>query len=384
MIKAAADVPGGDSVGWLLLKAIDPDDTIVSKGSETCPACDGAGHPVGSVLPCRVCKGTSVIDHSDVIKQDVAQVEITDSSVDDEDDEGEQQSRHPDTGQFITDEELEELESDSEKATGAERDQINGRIVKERLRKMYETGDTKVMKATVTTSATMPELIQRLEKAIADPDLDPALRQEAGELITHHRLRAHFEGRAQKGAVQDALHGTAEPEIAGHLDSGKSGLSGKVVTGAGPTRDNPALTLGGESTAQIPVEAKVVDNPPAPVTTDAAGIVPAAAGGSALDALARQRQGEDVTKQRLTALFALKGALALLGGANNGGDVVPAATARASASDVNSIPDGGSISPEYLAKCERDLEKAIDVGEKMRLGVIVTRGRLQRRYSRVA
>jgi hypothetical protein len=298
--------------------------------------------------------------------------------------EGEGQSRHPETGQFISDEQLEELESEAEKATGAERDQINGVIAHARLRKMFETGDTTVMMKSSTpavTSADLPELIQRLEKAIADPDLDPAVREEAGMVITRYRLAQHFEGRAAKGAIQDALGGTNMPELGGSFGTGISGVAGPVVTGAGPTRDNPALTLGGESTAQIPVEAKVTDNPPAPVTTDAAGIVPAAATGSGLDALARQRSGEDVTKERLAYLYALKGA-AQIGG--NRGDVTPTVTARADANDVNAVPDGGLISDKYLAKAERDFETTTDPAEKMALGVTVTRGRLQRRYSRAA
>jgi hypothetical protein len=102
---------------------------------------------------------------------------------------------------------------------------------------------------------------------------------------------------AQKGAVQDALDGTKAPEVAGHLDTGQSGASGSVVTGVRQPPSDSALTLGGQTTAEIPVEAKVTDNPPADLH-DGAGIINPQAIAKALAVASLSEAIDQITTQR--------------------------------------------------------------------------------------
>lgn len=67
-------------------------------------------------------------------------------------------------------------------------------------------------------------------------------------------------------------HGLATPQAAGHLDGSKSGLAGSVTTGPAAEPPNATLRLGGASRYEIPLEQRVQNNPPIPVTTDGAGI----------------------------------------------------------------------------------------------------------------
>lgn len=77
--------------------------------------------------------------------------------------------------------------------------------------------------------------------------------------------------QAAKGAIQDALNGTAEPKAASTLDGSKSGVAGSATAGV---IDRPAQqVVGGEPSYAIPLDEKTRDNPPAPDSTDAAGIV---------------------------------------------------------------------------------------------------------------
>lgn len=80
------------------------------------------------------------------------------------------------------------------------------------------------------------------------------------------------ESDAAKGDVQDALDGTATPEVGGHLDSGNSGLAGSVTGDPKAPPADAALTVGGESSYEIPAEASVRDSE-IPATTDALGLV---------------------------------------------------------------------------------------------------------------
>jgi hypothetical protein len=191
--------------------------------------------------------------------------------------------------------------------------------------------------------------ISRLEKAMNNPALSADGRAQAAEQVTLARLsRFHL----AKSAAQAALNGTATPQAAGHIDSGKSGVAGSVTQGL---RDQPAdssLRLGGATTADIPIEDKVRDNPPAPVSTDGAGIVQPQAikqlekeFRKAKHPVERARIGEQLTLARLSLFHAVKGMAALTG---NGGDVIPAVTGRAAANDVGAV--GRDVSPEFLAK----------------------------------
>jgi hypothetical protein len=64
------------------------------------------------------------------------------------------------------------------------------------------------------------------------------------------------EDNASKGAVQDALHGTATPERAGYdPTTGQSGVAGPVTTGARALAE-PRTAGGGQSTYTIPAEDK--------------------------------------------------------------------------------------------------------------------------------
>lgn len=79
------------------------------------------------------------------------------------------------------------------------------------------------------------------------------------------------EDDAAKGDVQEALNGTAAPEVGGHLDSGNSGVAGSVTGDPTTSADDASRALGGESSYEIPVEARVRDGA-IPATTDAVGI----------------------------------------------------------------------------------------------------------------
>ena len=76
---------------------------------------------------------------------------------------------------------------------------------------------------------------------------------------------------AAKGAIQDALDGTKTPETGGHLDTGKSGMSGSVAPGVRMEPDDSTEFLGGQSTANIPLADEIRTNM-MPSTLDGAGI----------------------------------------------------------------------------------------------------------------
>lgn len=105
----------------------------------------------------------------------------------------------------------------------------------------------------------------------AKGDADDAKSKAEGKIAAAAK-KFGIGGDAKKGAVQDGLHGNATPEIGGHLDTGKSGVSGSVTQGSASPEGDGSLQLGGQSTAEIPVEEKVKSNS-RPVTTDGAGIV---------------------------------------------------------------------------------------------------------------
>jgi hypothetical protein len=252
-----------------------------------------------------------------------------------QDDEGEGQPRHPVTGQFIT-----------QGAAGELNKQKRG--------------------TTMATSNTAAGQIEELQKAL-DAETNPLRKAQIAEELTLSRLRNFHVARvAVKGDAQDALHGTDTPEVAGHLDTGASGVAGSVTAGTRTPASDSALHPGGQTTAEIPVESKVIDNPTAPVP-DGAGIInPQALCGleqqlaKATDPFERERLGDQVTYHRLRAFYAAKG-LGQLGGSNNGGDlttqqVVP--TQRVDASDVGSV--GRAVLPAYIAKArERKLRADI-------------------------
>ena len=89
---------------------------------------------------------------------------------------------------------------------------------------------------------------------------------------------------AAKGAVQDALGGTKTPEVAGHLDTGKSGMSGSVAPGTKTPPGDSAEFLGGQTTASIPLDDRTRTNA-MPGTLDGAGVMKALAFSSLVDAM---------------------------------------------------------------------------------------------------
>jgi hypothetical protein len=83
-----------------------------------------------------------------------------------------------------------------------------------------------------------------------------------------------LEALAKSPGVPD--ESVQEPKVAGHLDSGKSGLSGSLAVGTATPPSDSALTLGGKTTANISaLEAKVTNTPTAGLqgVTDGAGII---------------------------------------------------------------------------------------------------------------
>jgi hypothetical protein len=259
-----------------------------------------------------------------------------------QDDEGENQPRHPATGQFLP-----------KTQKGSQMTQLSSE---------NEAG-----------------VIQRLEKQVANPNLDPVARADAAQELTLRRLSSHLRARRlgaavgaalAKGAAQDALHGTDAPEVVGRVtDFGRSAAAGSVTQGVRTPASDSSLSLGGQSTAAIALESTVNTNATNPVTTDGAGIVnPQAMAkdierleGAIEKALDRgddreaQRLGEQLTFQRLKLHYTAKAGQ--LGGARTGNltadEIAP--TARVAASDVGAV--GQSVLPEYLAKQQRKAAK---------------------------
>jgi hypothetical protein len=99
---------------------------------------------------------------------------------------------------------------------------------------------------------------------------------------------------AKKGAVQDALGGTATPQEAGHLETGHSQTAGSVTAGTRTPPTSPSTTLGGETTTVIPDESKVISK----------GIVVASLV-QAMDALDEQRAAVKDGKYLQDAIDAL-------------------------------------------------------------------------------
>lgn len=75
-------------------------------------------------------------------------------------------------------------------------------------------------------------------------------------------------------------------------------------------------------------------------------------------------------------------AYTLLKNANNGGDVEPALPVAHAANDVGSV--GGTVSAEYLTKCERAVEEAPDSVAKEQAGLELTRARLRALHERTS
>lgn len=102
---------------------------------------------------------------------------------------------------------------------------------------------------------------------------------------------------ASKSTVQDALDGTKTPEEGAHIPSGHSSVQGPVVTGTAPKVD-PADTVGGETTAEIPLEDKV----------NTAKSTAVASLAEAIDLLTAQRQAISDGESPNTAVEALASA----------------------------------------------------------------------------
>jgi hypothetical protein len=293
----------------------------------------------------------------DMLKSECAESDgilagVSGEEVEDAEDEG--QSRHPATGQFITDEELEELEEEAQKgeldAESAER------LTLARIEKVQQRKGTNMRKTATHINASAA--ISRLEKAIEKSD-DPEAISRAQQVIAHHRLTELHTARGAlaKGAAQDALGGTNTPKMGGHFDSGMSGVSGSVTQGVRTPASDSALSLGGQTTSVIPAEERVNTNGGLPVAGDGAGIVnPGAVKrlekqyAKATNPIERARLGEELTLAKLT-MFHTARAAGVLGGANNGGELTAAQirpTGVTSASDIGAV--GRDVLPQYLAK----------------------------------
>jgi len=91
--------------------------------------------------------------------------------------------------------------------------------------------------------------------------------------VAEKAIEALAEEFAKSPGVPD--ESVQEPKVAGHLDGGKSGISGSLAVGTVTPPTDSALTLGGKTTADISaLEAKVTNNPTAGLqdTLDGAGI----------------------------------------------------------------------------------------------------------------
>ena len=216
-----------------------------------------------------------------------------------------------------------------------------------------------------------------LQKA-RDAEKDPVRKAQIEDRLTLANLRNfHTMRLLSKGVVQDSLHGVRTPQVAGRTTAtGQSGAMGCVAQGVKTPASDASLQLGGQSTADIPIEARVTSNR-MPLTTDGAAIVDPQAIAKGIAQLegdvekARDRRDERevtrvsgmLTNERLRLFYLMKAA-GQLGGSNNGGDVIPSVTARVDASDVGSV--GTGVLPEYLAKAQRKQEKKAEKARQKR------------------
>lgn len=269
--KVSAVGAPANGTPWLLLKA--------SADQETCSTCEGKGTIMEGNRKCPDCKGTGSVAKSSSSEADEEQEELTDEAA---------------KGMWCGNVDCEFCGAAKAMLNAADRKALpassfafvdkNG----DKHLPIHDEGHVNAAKGRVS------------QTDFSEAKGDPADAKSKAEAKIAAAAKKFGIGESKKGAVQDALNGTDTPMEAGHLDTGQSGISGSVTDGT--RTDMPAdssQALAGRTTSSIPSEQRVIDNPPAPASTDAAGILnPEAVGkaiavaslAEAIDKIGEQRQ----------------------------------------------------------------------------------------------
>lgn len=213
---------------------------------ETCPTCDGSGKIRAGNVRCPDCDGTGEV----VAKSDSAEADEQEREMTGESDDAAKAAESAKTQNDLPDSAFAHIEP------GGRKD-AEGKTTPRSLRHYPVHDKEHADNAAARASG-------QLESGDAD-----AKRIARAAMPKIKAAQDKFGEGASKGDVQEALNGTAEPEIGGHLDSGNSGLAGSVT---GEPKDLPPLLAqdgrhatsstgltiqadGGESTYAIPIEA---------------------------------------------------------------------------------------------------------------------------------
>ena len=241
--KVSAVGKPANGTSWLVLKA-------EAEGTE-CLTCKGKGTIMEGNRKCPVCKGAGTVAKSDSAEADAVEEEVTGSdaekaeAVDKALSAADRKSMPSSSFAFVDKNGGKHLPIHDE---GHVKSAL-GRFAQQDFSEAKgDAGDAKQKAAAKIKAAAKSHGI----------DLDP---------------ESTVAEAAKKGAVQDALGGTAMPEVASRLDGGRSGLVGSLTPGPKTPKPDASLTLGGESTQEIPIEARVNDHPGNFATTDGAGIL---------------------------------------------------------------------------------------------------------------
>ncbi len=226
--------------------------------TETCGTCDGTGKIRAGKVECPDCKGTGTVAKSDSKEADQEEEEVTGSKAEKAAEQAEW---------WLLDK---ALSADDRKAMPAS----SFAFVDKNGNKHLPIHDEGHVKAALGRFGQQDFSEAKGDAAAAKKTAAGKIKAAAKEHGIEVSDDSEVAQAVKKGAVQDSLSGTEEPKDAGKIPSGQSGLVGQAAAGgSAQRRSDSSLTLGGETTAGIPAEAKVQDNPPAPPSTDAAGIL---------------------------------------------------------------------------------------------------------------
>jgi hypothetical protein len=332
----------------------------------------GVGQPANG-MPFLVLKSQldGQSDWIDAIKSDSQEADNVLELVSGEQQDGEgEQPRHPETGQFVTQEDAEDLaqtEKAYAKATDpTERERLGDRVTLGRLKNLYNGGaDTaqrgNTMSATKSIeAANLPVLIGRLEKAVEDPDLPAGTRADALQVINHYKLTGFF---TAKKAVEAEITGRAQDEHAASIAAIRAAQ--EQASTPGNTISDPraqvqsindgtaqSLSLGKPAGANLgnfsgPMIGRVE---PDPVTTHAELQDEYA---KATNPFEKERLGDALTRQRLEMMHR---GFKFIKVSNNNGDCVPVPTDQRDANDIQSV--GGLVDPQFVNKSKGEKKKA--------------------------
>ncbi len=238
--------------------------------TETCGTCDGTGKIRAGKVECPDCKGTGTVAKSDSKEADQEEEEVT----------GSKAAKAAEQAEWWLLDKA--LSADDRKAMPAS----SFAFVDKNGNKHLPIHDEGHVKAALGRFGQQDFSEAKGDAAAAKKTAAGKIKAAAKEHGIEVSDDSEVAQAVKKGAVQDSLSGTEEPKDAGKIPSGQSGLAGSVATGPKTPPPDASLTLGGETTAEIPAETQVNDHPGNAATTDAAGILdPAIAKATAVSSL---------------------------------------------------------------------------------------------------